>query len=123
MANRMRKSAGLARRLRCSCCRSRSPLVSLQRPADRTGNSGEALVRTFNELRPALIGALNLALGNFEDAQDVAQEAFLKCWRSRASIPAVRDLRAWIFRVGRNSAKDLQRNAFRRRARPLAIIL
>jgi RNA polymerase sigma-70 factor (ECF subfamily) len=28
-------------------------------------------------------------------------------------------LRAWIFRVGLNSAKDLQRSAWRRRARPL----
>ncbi len=28
-------------------------------------------------------------------------------------------MRAWIFRVGLNAAKDLQRNAWRRRIRPL----
>jgi RNA polymerase sigma-70 factor, ECF subfamily len=83
------------------------------------GSSGEAIVCAFNELRPELIRALYCSLGNFEDAQDAAQETFLKCWRSRASIERVRNLRAWIFRVGWNSAKDMQRNAFRRRSRPL----
>jgi RNA polymerase sigma-70 factor (ECF subfamily) len=86
---------------------------------NRGGSSGEAIVCAFNELRPELIRALYCSLGNFEDAQDAAQETFLKCWRSRASIERVRNLRAWIFRVGWNSAKDMQRNAFRRRSRPL----
>jgi RNA polymerase sigma-70 factor (ECF subfamily) len=31
----------------------------------------------------------------------------------------VRNLRAWIFRVGLNTARDLRRNVWRRRARPL----
>jgi RNA polymerase sigma-70 factor (ECF subfamily) len=84
---------------------------------------GEAIVCAFNELRPELIRALYCSLGNFEDAQDVAQETFLKCWRSRASIERVRNLRAWIFRVGWNSAKDMQRNAFRRRSRPLSAVV
>jgi RNA polymerase sigma-70 factor (ECF subfamily) len=72
-------------------------------------------------MRPALVSALSVWLGNFEDAQDVVQDAFLKCWRARDRMPAIRNLRAWIFRVGRNSAKDLQRNAYRRRSRPLSI--
>jgi RNA polymerase sigma-70 factor, ECF subfamily len=50
---------------------------------------------------------------------DAAQDAFLKCWRSRQSLAEVRNLRAWIFRVGLNAAKDLQRSAWRRRAKPL----
>jgi RNA polymerase sigma-70 factor (ECF subfamily) len=58
-------------------------------------------------------------LGNYEDAQDAAQEAFLKCWRHREEIGGVRNLRAWIFRIGFNAAKDLLRGAWRRRARPL----
>src|SRR6185312_11275428 len=53
------------------------------------------------------------------DAQDVAQEAFLRCWRAQDSLPAVQNLRAWIFRVGLNVAKDLQRSAWRRRVKPL----
>jgi RNA polymerase sigma-70 factor, ECF subfamily len=81
--------------------------------------SGEDLVRTFNEVRVELVSTLFFMLGNQEDAQDAAQDAFLKCWRTRKSLGDVRNMRAWIFRVGLNAAKDLQRSAWRRRSRPL----
>src|SRR5262245_458070 len=83
-------------------------------------SSGEEFVRAFNEVRSELVSTLFFVLGNQDDAQDAAQDAFLKCWRTRASLREVRNLRAWIFRVGLNAAKDLQRNRWRRRARPLA---
>lgn len=81
--------------------------------------SGEEFVRAFNEVRGELVSTLFFLLGNHEDAQDAAQDAFLKCWRTRTGLGEVRNLRAWIFRVGLNAAKDLQRSAWRRRARPL----
>src|SRR5262249_45430674 len=80
---------------------------------------GEDLVCAFNEVRTELVSSLFFLLGNYEDALDAAQEAFLKCWRARDSFTEIQNLRAWIFRVGLNAAKDLQRNAWRRRARPL----
>jgi RNA polymerase sigma-70 factor (ECF subfamily) len=80
---------------------------------------GDLLVRTFNEVRDELISTLWFVLGNPDDAQDVAQEVFLRCWRSREGLPEVQNLRAWIFRVGLNAAKDLQRSAWRRRVKPL----
>lgn len=76
------------------------------------------LVALFNGLRDELVSTLLYLLGNREDAQDAAQEAFLKCWRSRESLGGVQNLRAWIFRVGLNAAKDLQRSAWNRRSRP-----
>ncbi|MBI3412238.1 MAG: RNA polymerase sigma factor [Planctomycetes bacterium] len=79
--------------------------------------SGEAFVCAFNEVRAELVSTLFFMLGNHEDAQDAAQDAFLKCWRTRATLAEVRNFRAWIFRVGLNAAKDLQRNAWRRKAR------
>lgn len=79
----------------------------------------DVLLRAFNDLRDELVSTLMFVLGNRDDAQDAAQDAFLKCWRTRAGLAAVQNLRAWIFRVGLNSAKDLQRSAWRRRARPL----
>ena len=82
-------------------------------------DAGEGLVRAFNEARTELVSTLFYLLGNYEDALDAAQDAFLKCWRVRESVPEIQNLRAWIFRVGLNAAKDLQRNAWRRRARPL----
>jgi RNA polymerase sigma-70 factor (ECF subfamily) len=77
------------------------------------------LLRTFNELRDDLVSTLWFVLGNQEDAQDVAQDVFLRCWRSQATLPSVTNLRAWIFRVGLNAAKDLQRSAWRRRVKPM----
>ncbi len=82
---------------------------------------GEEFVRAFNEVRGELVSTLLFLLGNHEDAQDAAQDAFLKCWRTRAGLGEVRNLRAWIFRVGLNAAKDLQRSAWRRRIRPLNV--
>jgi RNA polymerase sigma-70 factor (ECF subfamily) len=80
---------------------------------------GEVLLRTFNELREDLISTLWFVLGNQEDAHDVAQEAFLRCWRTQEGLPEIHNLRAWIFRVGLNAAKDLQRSAWRRRVKPI----
>src|SRR4029077_1137133 len=90
------------------------------RPQDaKTEATGAAFVCAFNEVRAELVSTLFFVLGNQEDAQDAAQDAFLKCWRTRQALSEVRNLRAWIFRVGLNAAKDLQRSAWRRRAKPL----
>src|SRR4051794_35666768 len=78
---------------------------------------GDVLLRTFNEVRDELISTLWFVLGNQEDAQDVAQEVFLRCWRTQESLPDVLNLRAWIFRVGLNAAKDVQRSAWKRRGK------
>lgn len=81
--------------------------------------SDDGFVSAFNQVRSELVSTLFFMLGNHADAQDAAQDAFLKCWRSRDNLDEIRNLRAWIFRVGLNAAKDLQRNAWRRRAKPL----
>lgn len=81
--------------------------------------SAERLVRTFNELKDELIGTLIFVLGNRDDANDAAQDAFIKCWNAREQLPGVVNLRAWIFRVTFNTAKDMQRSAWNRRAKPL----
>jgi RNA polymerase sigma-70 factor (ECF subfamily) len=89
-------------------------------PANGTAAAGaDALIGAFNALRDELISTLLFVLGNREDAHDAAQEAFLKCWGARDQLHQVQNLRAWIFRVGFNTAKDMQRSAWNRRARPL----
>jgi RNA polymerase sigma-70 factor (ECF subfamily) len=80
---------------------------------------GDMLLRAFNGLRDELVSTLCFVLNNQEDAQDVAQEAFLRCWRAREQLPEVTNLRAWVFRVALNAAKDLQRSAWRRKVKPL----
>jgi RNA polymerase sigma-70 factor, ECF subfamily len=95
-----------------------------QRPTTVTDATGEldaaaVLARAFNELRDELISTLLFVLGNREDAQDAAQEAFVKCWAARDQVPGLHNLRAWIFRVSFNTAKDMQRSAWKRRMKPL----
>lgn len=83
-------------------------------------NAGHPMVATFNDLRDELVSTLVFLLGNRDDALDAAQEAFLKCWRARESAAEVQNLRAWIFRVAMNTARDVQRSAWTRRVKPLA---
>ena len=85
-----------------------------------TGTLDEnSLVDLFNRIRDELVSTLWYMLGTQDDAQDIAQEAFLRCWRTQEGLPEVQNLRAWIFRVGLNAARDLQRSAWRRRVKPL----
>lgn len=79
----------------------------------------DALVALFNQIRDELVSTLLYVIGNPDDAQDAAQEAFLKCWRARHTMADVQNVRAWIFRIGLNAAKDHQRSAWKRKSRPL----
>ena len=65
---------------------------------------GEMLVQAFSDLRDELVSTLWFVLGNADDAQDVAQEAFLRCWRTQERGDEIENLRAWIFRVALNAA-------------------
>jgi len=90
--------------------------------ADRSPpDAEEVLLRPFAEVRPRLLEKLRVLLGNEADAQDALQTAFLHCWRARASLDQVRNVRGWIWRVGVNAGRDLQKSYWRRRVRPLAL--
>lgn len=77
------------------------------------------LVAAFNDLRDELVSTLVYLLGSRDDAQDAAQETFLKCWRAKHTLDGVANLRAWIFRVGMNTARDVRRSAWSRKVKPL----
>jgi RNA polymerase sigma factor (sigma-70 family) len=96
---------------------SHSPLT---RPAaEAQPPPGELLEELFARCQDELLGTLYYLLGNVEDAHDALQEAFLKCWRHRAEVPDVLNLRAWVFRVVLNTGRDLRATAWRRRRRPI----
>jgi len=96
-----------------------SPATRATPAAEDVPTAEQTLVRAFNDLRDELVSTLMFLLGNRDDAQDAAQDAFLKCWRNRADIGEIQNMRAWIFRIGLNTAKDMQRSAWNRRAKPL----
>lgn len=83
--------------------------------------SQDQLLRTFSELRDTLVSTLWHIMGNKEDAQDAAQDAFLKCWRAHASLRDIQNLRAWIFRVAINVARDRQSSPWHRRSQQLVL--
>ena len=83
--------------------------------------SEHALVETFNAIRDELSSTLAYLLGNRDDALDAVQDCFMKCWRARESVAEVENIRAWIFRIGLNTARDMQRSAWNRRVKPLAM--
>ncbi len=86
------------------------------KPAD---NVGDALVHAFNEAKAELVGTLVYLLGSQDDAHDAAQETFMKCWRNLEELKQVQNLRAFIFRVAMNTATDIRRSAWRRKAKSM----
>jgi RNA polymerase sigma-70 factor (ECF subfamily) len=48
-------------------------------------------------------------LRNHHDAEDAAQETFLKVWRAAGKLPGVADPKAWIARIAWNVAMDRAR--------------
>ena len=70
----------------------------------------ELLLHTFNELRDELVSTLWFLLGNPEDAQDVAQEVFLRVYRSREGYEASAKFTTWLYRIATNLAVNHARD-------------
>ena len=99
--------------------------------ADDAGQSAGLISRAragdleaFDELmrlheKQVLTTALRL-LGNMEDAQDAAQETFLRLYRSLKRLPDIQDIRSWLYRVTVNICNDVYRQRRRRRTEPLS---
>ena len=81
--------------------------------------AAEPLEGAFSRHQDELLGMLYYLVGNIDDARDAYQETFLKCWRHRDEVPEIANLRAWIFKIAVNAARDLRSTAWRRRRRSL----
>ena len=86
---------------------------------DSNQSNSDRLLATFNQIRDELISTLWFILGNKDDAQDIAQDAFLRCWKKQDDLPDVLNLKAWIFKVAINAAKDLRKSAWKRKTRTM----
>lgn len=79
----------------------------------------DPLEDAFARYQDELLGTLFYLVGNAEDARDALQDAFIKCWRHRAEVDGIDNLKAWIFRIALNTGRDLRSSAWRRRRSPL----
>jgi RNA polymerase sigma-70 factor (ECF subfamily) len=79
----------------------------------------DVLIRTFEDARDELTSTMAFVLGDRDAALDAVQDAFVKCWRAKDQIPGVQPVRAWVFRVALNTAKDIRRSAWNRKVRQM----
>jgi RNA polymerase sigma-70 factor (ECF subfamily) len=75
----------------------------------------DVLADAFARYQDELVGTLFYVVGNVEDARDALQECFLKCWKHRAELGGIENLKAWIFRIALNTGRDVRSTAWRRR--------
>ncbi|NBU76585.1 MAG: RNA polymerase sigma factor [Planctomycetes bacterium] len=79
----------------------------------------EQLLAAFESMRDELVSTLSFFLRSRDDAMDIGQEAFLRCWKNRSGFGQISNIKAWIFRVALNAARDLKRSAWKRKSRAL----
>jgi RNA polymerase sigma-70 factor, ECF subfamily len=79
----------------------------------------DQVTQAWRRHRPYLVNLGYQVLGDIGDAEDVAQEAFLRL--SRADLNDIEDIRAWLTVVAGRLCLDLVRSARVRRERPADI--
>lgn len=95
-------------------------------PATQTATASQhseerfaVLEEVFLEHQAEIFRSLYFLLGHTEDATDALQEAFLRCWKHRAEVPEIKNLKAWIFRISLNIGRDILKSAWNRRKKNL----
>jgi RNA polymerase sigma-70 factor (ECF subfamily) len=80
-------------------------LISLARRGD--GAAWETLMR---EHQQAVFRLAYLLLGDADEAEDVAQETFIRAYRALERFDASRPLRPWLLRIAGNLASNQRRS-------------
>ncbi len=76
-------------------------IVELARGGDR--NAFGSLVRKFSRL---VYAAAYAQVADRDEAEDIAQESFVKAWRSIATLDDSRAFAGWLVRIASNLATD-----------------
>jgi len=81
-------------------------------------------LEAFDQLMRAhekqVLGTALRLMGNLEDAQDAAQEAFLRLYKSLTRLPDIQGIKPWLYRVTVNVCNDMHRARRRRAWEPLS---
>src|SRR5215471_15907345 len=94
---------------------------SLNLPLSRFATDSCEATTLYQELRKPLLRYLaGLGLSP-DEAQDVAQDAFLSLHKHLASGGPQQNLRSWLFRVAHNRARNHQQSYSQRMGQPLEV--
>lgn len=72
--------------------------------------------RTVRAIKDRVYSYAVYLLGDREDAKDIAQEALVRLWEHRETIPETNSARAWTLRTTHNLAIDRMRGRHSRRS-------
>lgn len=71
----------------------------------RSGDTARFALLTERHRRELLVHCYRM-LANYEDAQDMTQETFLRAWHKRESFKGHAALRTWLYRIATNACLD-----------------
>jgi RNA polymerase sigma-70 factor (ECF subfamily) len=95
----------------------RDPEVRLmQRVREDEAGAFEELVERYQK---RLVGILQHIVGNAEEAEDLAQEVFMRVYRSRKKYHGKAKFSTWLFTIANNLAMNSLRSRQRKRVVPL----
>jgi RNA polymerase sigma-70 factor (ECF subfamily) len=77
----------------------------------------KAFAELITECQERVTGILFHMVGNADEAEDLAQEVFLRVYRSRASYEPTAKFSTWLFTIVNNLARNAVRDRKRRRDR------
>ncbi|MGW0182330.1 RNA polymerase subunit sigma-70 [Nocardia sp. NPDC003345] len=73
--------------------------------AARSGDTARFALVTERHRRELQVHCYRM-LANYDDAQDLTQETFLRAWRKRESFEGHAALRTWLYRIATNACLD-----------------
>lgn len=87
-----------------------SEIDLIQRAAAGDASAWEPLVLEYQQ---AVFRLAWLLLGDADDAEDIAQETFLRAWRHLRRFDPTRPLRPWLLSIAANLSRNRRRSAGR----------
>lgn len=78
----------------------------------------EAFTRLVERLGPMVHTLIARMVGDRETAEDLAQDVFVRVWRSLPGFRGGSDVATWVYRIAHNVAVNELRSARRRRENP-----
>src|SRR5690349_12009869 len=71
------------------------------------GGELEAFNLLVGRYQDAVFGVAYSILGDFHEAQDVAQEVFIQAWRSLGALREAEKFSGWLYRIAQNRCKNV----------------